>query len=57
MKGYKCFYAKNLNHQSDCNVSNPRIFKDEVSDCISAVFLFKKLLKGTVALEFFAFLP
>jgi hypothetical protein len=29
MKLYKYFYAKNLNQQSDCIVSNPRIFKDE----------------------------
>jgi hypothetical protein len=29
MKRYKYFNAKNLNRQSDCIVSNPRIFKDE----------------------------
>ncbi len=29
MKRYKYFYAKNLNRQSICIVSNPRIFKGE----------------------------
>ncbi len=29
MKRYEYFNAKNLNRQSDCNVSNPGIFKDE----------------------------
>ena len=29
MKRYKYFFAKNLNRQSDCIVSNPGIFKDE----------------------------
>ncbi len=29
MKRYKYFNAKTLNRQSDCIVSNPRIFKDE----------------------------
>ncbi len=29
MKWYKYFCAKNLNQQSDCIVSNPRIFKDK----------------------------
>jgi hypothetical protein len=29
VKRYRYFYAKNLNRQSDCIVSNPRIFKDE----------------------------
>jgi hypothetical protein len=29
MKRYKYFYAKNLNRQSDCIISNPRIFKGE----------------------------
>ncbi len=29
MKRYKYFYAKNLNRQSDCIVSNPKIFKGE----------------------------
>ncbi len=29
MKRYKYFYAKNVNRQSDCIISNPRIFKGE----------------------------
>jgi hypothetical protein len=29
MKRYMYFYEKNLNRQSDCIVSNPRIFKGE----------------------------
>jgi hypothetical protein len=29
MKQYKYFYAKKLNRQSECIVSNPRIFKGE----------------------------
>ncbi len=29
MTQYKYFYAKNLNRQSDCIISNPRIFKDK----------------------------
>jgi hypothetical protein len=40
MKRYKYFYAKNLNGQSDCIVSNPKIFKDEAIQ----VLLLKKIL-------------
>jgi hypothetical protein len=39
MKRYKYFNAKNLNRQSNCIVSNPRIFKDEVIQ----VLLLKKI--------------
>jgi hypothetical protein len=39
MKRYKYFNAKNLNRQSDCIVSNPRIFKDEAIQ----VLLLKKI--------------
>jgi hypothetical protein len=34
MKRYKYLYAKNLNRQSDCIVSNPRIFKDEAIEVL-----------------------
>jgi hypothetical protein len=34
MKRYKYFYAKNLNQQSDCIVSNPLIFKGEAIQVI-----------------------
>jgi hypothetical protein len=42
MKQYKYFYAKNLNRQSDCIISNPRIFKDKAMQVL--FFLRKKNL-------------
>ncbi len=52
MKRYKCFNVKKINWQSDCIISNPRIFQDEAiqstfkqknlkrwSDCIDEVIV------------------
>ncbi len=48
MKRYKYFYAKNLNRQCDCIVSNPGIFKGEAIQ----VFLRQKFWIGKTIVSF-----